>query len=193
MAVIAPFRALRPTPESARTRRRGSLRRRQRRGSPCVGERQSAEFSARFARRNRSAAGHRSVRGRGVRQGGRELRGAEGAGAARGRGRAQPVRLPPQDGRITCRPASPGPSRWTSTTADVIKKHEHTRRDKEDDRTRHIVELRAQTGPVFLTYRASLRGRSRRRHASTGQPPLFDFTAPDGVQHTIWRVDPMRT
>ena len=35
---------------------------------------------------------------------------------------------------------------------DVIKKHERTRRDKEDDRTRHITELRAQTGPVFLTY-----------------------------------------
>ena len=37
---------------------------------------------------------------------------------------------------------------------DVIKKHEHTRRDKEDDRTRHLLDLRAQTGPVFLTYRA---------------------------------------
>ena len=37
---------------------------------------------------------------------------------------------------------------------DIIKKHERTRRDKEDDRTRHIVELRAQTGVVFLTYRA---------------------------------------
>src|SRR5262245_16190646 len=38
---------------------------------------------------------------------------------------------------------------------DVIKKHERTRRDKEDDRTRHIVELRAQTGVVFLTYQAA--------------------------------------
>src|SRR5262245_12031525 len=38
---------------------------------------------------------------------------------------------------------------------DVIKKHERTRKDKEDDRTRHIIELGAQTGPVFLTYRAS--------------------------------------
>ena len=37
---------------------------------------------------------------------------------------------------------------------DVIKKHERTRRDKEDDRTRHIIELGAQTGVVFLTYRA---------------------------------------
>ena len=38
---------------------------------------------------------------------------------------------------------------------DVIRKHERTRRDKEDDRTRHILTLRAQTGPVFLTYRAN--------------------------------------
>src|SRR3954470_14422848 len=38
---------------------------------------------------------------------------------------------------------------------DVIKKHERTRRDKEDDRTRHIIRTRAQTGVVFLTYRAS--------------------------------------
>ena len=38
---------------------------------------------------------------------------------------------------------------------DRIKKHERTRRDKEDDRTRHLVDLRAQTGPVFLVYRAA--------------------------------------
>src|SRR5256885_6869753 len=38
---------------------------------------------------------------------------------------------------------------------DIIKKHERTRRDKEDDRTRHMLALGAQTGPVFLTYRAS--------------------------------------
>jgi uncharacterized protein (DUF1015 family) len=38
---------------------------------------------------------------------------------------------------------------------DVIKKHERTRRDKEDDRTRHMLALGAQTGPVFLTYRAA--------------------------------------
>ena len=38
---------------------------------------------------------------------------------------------------------------------DIIKKHERTRRDKEDDRTRHMLALGAQTGPVFLTYRAA--------------------------------------
>jgi uncharacterized protein (DUF1015 family) len=70
----------------------------------------------------------------------------------------------------------------------VIKKHEHTRRDKENDRTRHMIELRAQTGPVFLTYRAAS-AVDRIVARVSGQQPLFDFTAPDGVQHTIWRAD----
>lgn len=70
---------------------------------------------------------------------------------------------------------------------DVIKKHEKTRKDKEDDRTRHIVELGAQTGPVFLTYPASVQV-DRLADEVTGGAPLFDFTAPDGVRHTIWRV-----
>jgi uncharacterized protein (DUF1015 family) len=70
----------------------------------------------------------------------------------------------------------------------IIKKHEHTRPDKEDDRTRHMIELRAQTGPVFLTYRASSTVDSIVNDVMRGSP-LFDFTAPDGVQHTIWRAD----
>jgi uncharacterized protein (DUF1015 family) len=70
---------------------------------------------------------------------------------------------------------------------DVIKKHERTRRDKEDDRTRHIVELRAQTGVVFLTYRAS-EAIDRLCRAVTADAPLYDFRADDGVHHTIWRV-----
>ena len=70
---------------------------------------------------------------------------------------------------------------------DVIRKHERTRKDKEDDRTRHIIELRAQTGPVFLTYPAS--GDVDRAVARTvSDPPLFYFTAADGVQHTVWRA-----
>jgi len=70
---------------------------------------------------------------------------------------------------------------------DVIKKHERTRRDKEDDRTRHMIALGAQTGPVFLTYRAQAEVNDVIRRASGGTP-LFDFAAVDGVQHTIWRV-----
>ena len=78
---------------------------------------------------------------------------------------------------------------WTLDEYDrnVIKKHEKTRRDKEDDRTRHMVALGAQTGPVFLTYRASeaIDAISRR---ITAAAPLIDFAAADGVRHTLWRV-----
>lgn len=70
---------------------------------------------------------------------------------------------------------------------DIIKKHEKTRRDKEDDRTRLIDALGADTGPVFLTYRdrnpidALVDGFKR-------QKPLYDFTAPDGIGHTVWKI-----
>ena len=70
---------------------------------------------------------------------------------------------------------------------DLIKKHERTRRDKEDDRTRHIVEVRAQTGVVFLTYRALEEVDAAVKRATAGEP-LYDFTAEDGVQHTVWRA-----
>jgi len=70
---------------------------------------------------------------------------------------------------------------------DVIKKHERTRRDKEDDRTRHMLALRAQTGPVFLTYVASPDIDTVATRITTGAP-LVDFTAVDGVRHTLWPV-----
>ncbi|MGH7416581.1 MAG: DUF1015 domain-containing protein, partial [Candidatus Rokuibacteriota bacterium] len=72
--------------------------------------------------------------------------------------------------------------------ADVIRKHEKTRPDKEDDRTRHVLTLGAQAEPVLLMYR----GRpeiDRLVTAATTAPPLYDFVTPDGVAHTIWRLD----
>ncbi|HEY0284959.1 MAG TPA: DUF1015 family protein [Vicinamibacterales bacterium] len=71
----------------------------------------------------------------------------------------------------------------------VIKKHERTRKDKEDDRTRHMVELRAQTGPVFLAYRPNAQVDEISRRIRSAEEPLVDFTALDGVRHAIWRVD----
>ena len=71
---------------------------------------------------------------------------------------------------------------------DIIRKHERTRRDKEDDRTRHIMVLRAQTGPVFLTYRAQAKIDSLIADALRGNPPLYDFIANDDIRHTVWRV-----
>ncbi len=70
---------------------------------------------------------------------------------------------------------------------DLIRKHERTRPDKEDDRTRHMLTLRAQTGVVFLTYRADRRIDALVAAEIAG-PPLYDFTAPDGIRHTLWRA-----
>jgi uncharacterized protein (DUF1015 family) len=70
----------------------------------------------------------------------------------------------------------------------VIKKHEFTRPDKEDDRVRHIETLDSQTGPVFLTYRA-LATLDALVASRIALPPNVDFTSPDGVRHTAWVVD----
>jgi uncharacterized protein (DUF1015 family) len=71
---------------------------------------------------------------------------------------------------------------------NIIRKHERTRRDKEDDRTRHMIMLRAQTGPVFLTYRQRAEI-DEQVSAALAAPPLYDITADDGIRHTIWRVE----
>ncbi|PIQ63604.1 MAG: hypothetical protein COV99_01755 [Bacteroidetes bacterium CG12_big_fil_rev_8_21_14_0_65_60_17] len=70
---------------------------------------------------------------------------------------------------------------------DVILKHERTRLAKEDDRTRHIMEQEAHAEPVMLTYRdddatLALMAEARR------QDPLYNITFDDGVRHTIWRA-----
>ena len=71
---------------------------------------------------------------------------------------------------------------------NIIRKHERTRRDKEDDRTRHILALHAQTGPVFLTYRAQTNIDRMIADALAHNPPLYDFVASDDIRHTVWRV-----
>ena len=69
----------------------------------------------------------------------------------------------------------------------VIKKHEFTRPDKEDDRVRHIEALDSQTGPVFLTYRASA-AFDEFVAKKISEAPAVDFTGKDGVRHTSWTV-----
>ncbi len=69
----------------------------------------------------------------------------------------------------------------------VILKHELTRVDKEDDRVRHIETLEAQTGPVFLTYRADPAIDALVAEVAA-EIPYVDFTATDGVRHTSWRI-----
>lgn len=71
---------------------------------------------------------------------------------------------------------------------DVIKKHEKTRQVKEDDRTNLVRALSAHTGPIFLTYRDRAELNERIATILASEVPLFDFTAPDGVIHRVWRV-----
>ena len=73
---------------------------------------------------------------------------------------------------------------------DVIKKHEKTRQDKEDDRTRLVGTLSANTGPIFLTYKSQPAIEAIIRGIQEETQPQHDFTAPDGVRHTVWRVRP---
>ncbi len=70
---------------------------------------------------------------------------------------------------------------------DTILKHEKTRPDKEDDRTRHIVTQRAHAEPVMLTYRGTPTVNALVADAMAGEP-LYAFTASDGVHHHVWRM-----
>lgn len=71
--------------------------------------------------------------------------------------------------------------------SNIIKKHENTRKVKEDDRTRHVKTLNANAGPVFLTYRDN-DSIDKLVDQAIRNEPLFDFTAADGVTHTVWRI-----
>ncbi|MEE8153609.1 MAG: DUF1015 family protein [Phycisphaerales bacterium] len=71
---------------------------------------------------------------------------------------------------------------------DIIKKHEKTRPDKEDDRTRHMLAINAHPGPVLMTYRDEPQI-DKIVAQDVNHRPLFHFDAPDGVTHTVWTVD----
>ncbi len=71
--------------------------------------------------------------------------------------------------------------------ADLVKKHEKTRADKEDDRTRHVDEMGAHDEPVFLTYRASKEIDLAVAEVMRGAPE-YDLTTQDGVEHRLWVV-----
>ncbi len=74
----------------------------------------------------------------------------------------------------------------------LIKRHEFTRKDKEDDRTRHTNELNANAGPVFLTYRKRAEIDAIVDGIRKGQP-LYDIVTADGIGHTVWGVSPGET
>ncbi len=71
---------------------------------------------------------------------------------------------------------------------DTIKKHELTRKDKEDDRTKHVKVTNAHSGPIFLTYRAVSEIDAMAAKINS-QKPACDFIAPDGIRHRLWVID----
>ena len=71
---------------------------------------------------------------------------------------------------------------------DLIKKHEFTRKDKEDDRTRHVADQNANAEPVFLTYQAR-KDIDQIVDWVRAEKPLYDIVTEDGIGHTVWRVD----
>lgn len=69
----------------------------------------------------------------------------------------------------------------------VIRRHENTRREKEEDRVRHVEACGAQTGPIFLACRDD-NDLLQIQEQQKMEQPLYDFTAEDGVRHRVWRI-----
>lgn len=72
---------------------------------------------------------------------------------------------------------------------NIIKKHEHTRPEKEEDRINHILATGAQTGNVFLAYRAVDEIDALIDQWKVKNSPVYDFTAEDGIRHSVWVVN----
>ena len=70
---------------------------------------------------------------------------------------------------------------------NIIKKHENTRADKEQDRINHVDRCSAQTGPIFLAYRADEVIRNEVVKAKETKP-LYSFTSPDGIRHQVYKI-----
>lgn len=71
---------------------------------------------------------------------------------------------------------------------NIIKKHENTRADKEQDRIRHVDVCNMQTGPIFLAYRSNETLRDMVQKAKT-KSPVYDFVSEDGIGHKVWVID----
>ncbi|MBO6523435.1 MAG: DUF1015 domain-containing protein [Balneolaceae bacterium] len=72
---------------------------------------------------------------------------------------------------------------------EIILKHELTRPDKEDDRTKHILTQQAHAEPVMLTYKDNDHINNLIKEHCKSNTPLYDFESDDGVKHSFWRVD----
>ncbi|MHB1391720.1 MAG: DUF1015 domain-containing protein [Clostridia bacterium] len=72
---------------------------------------------------------------------------------------------------------------------NIIKKHEFTRADKEQDRINHVDYCNANTGPIFLTYRAKKTINEMIDSWMANHKPVYDFVSEDGIGHTVWVID----
>lgn len=72
---------------------------------------------------------------------------------------------------------------------DIIKKHEHTRADKEQDRINHVDYTDSNTGPIFMTYRSKPEINSTINNWMIKNKPIYDFISEDDVTHTVWIID----
>ena len=75
----------------------------------------------------------------------------------------------------------------------TIRKHENTRRDKEEDRIRHVDACSAQTGPIFLAYRSRKEVRELLAEIRKTEPPEADFRSEDGIRHRGWKIEDGKT
>ncbi|MBF7097647.1 DUF1015 domain-containing protein [Alkalibacter mobilis] len=75
----------------------------------------------------------------------------------------------------------------------VIKRHELTREDKEQDRINHVDHCNANTGPIFLTYKSKDGIQDIVKAWTSSKDPVYDFTAPDGIGHRVWIIDDVKT
>ncbi len=73
--------------------------------------------------------------------------------------------------------------------SNIIKKHELTRADKEQDRINHVDYCDANTGPIFLTYRANANISRVVAAVMAEKAPVYDFVSEDGIGHTVWVID----
>lgn len=72
---------------------------------------------------------------------------------------------------------------------NIIKKHENTRADKEQDRINHVDYTNSNTGPIFLTYRAKKEITDAVNAWIAANKPVYDFVSEDGIGHTVWIID----
>ena len=176
MATLHPFRALRPTTADASADRRRSLRRRQHRRGARAGGGQSAELSARLARRDRAAAGTDPYADAVYE---RAAANFDDAARSRWSSKTSPACTSTACGWATTRrPAWPPASPSTNTTATSSRSTSGRGATRKTIAPRHMLALGAQTGPVFLTYRAAADDRPHRgegarpaRRSSTSRRP----------------------